>query len=207
MYIPVVFYIILCLLFLAKLGLELENEGRYDPVLYRDWRTHETAKNGKKILPGSKPSENLITRFPMLLYLCYVEDIDLSTVTRNELGVARRVEHDSTEDYVFVAYTREQFETRDSHNDRLKLLEIGIDAAKKANVKAFWVDCYPVDEHYSEKEDIYRICDIVRSAHSLVIATNSTRYMTQVPGATADRVREARSNARNEALKVWGNRA
>lgn len=143
----------------------------------------------------------------MPLYLCYVEDIDLSTVTRNGHGVARRVEQDSTEDYVFVAYTREQFETRDSHNDRLKLLEIGIDAAKKANVKAFWVDCYPVDEHYSEKEDIYRICDIVRSAHSLVIATNSTRYMTQVPGATVDRVREARSNARNEALKVWGNRA
>lgn len=30
--------------------------------------------------------------------------------------------------------------------------------------------------------------------------------MTQVHGATVDRVREARSNARNEALKVWGNR-
>lgn len=207
LYVPVVFYIIFCLLFLAKLGLELENEGRYDPVLYRDWRTHETAKNGKKIPPGSKPSENLITRFPMPLYLCYVDDIDLSAVHRNGHGVARRVEQDSTEDYVFVAYTREQFDTRDSHKDRLKLLEIGIDAAKKANVKAFWVDCYPVDEQYSEKEDIYRICDIVRSAHSLVIATNSTRYMTQVPGATADRVREARSNARNEALKVWGNRA
>jgi len=207
LYIPVVFYIIFCLLFLANLGLELENEGRYDPVLYRDWRTHETAKNSKKIPPGSKLGENLITRFSMPLYLCYVDDIDLSTVPKDGDGVARRIEQDSTEDYVFVAYTREQFDTRDSHKDRLKLLEIGIDAAKKANVKAFWVDCYPVDEHYSEKEDIYRICDIVRSAHSLVIATNSNKHMIQELGATADRLREARSNARNEALKAWGNRA
>lgn len=207
LYIPVVFYIIFCLFFLAKLGLELENEGRYDPVLYRDWRTHGTVKNGKKTAPGSEPTENLITRFPMPQYLCYVDDIDLMAVPEHGRGVARRIEPDSTQDYVFVAYTREQFDTRDSHNDRLKLLEIGINAAKKANVEAFWVDCYPVDEQYSEKEDIYRICDIVRSAHSLVIATNSAKYMIQVPGATADRVREAKSNARNEALKVWGNRA
>jgi hypothetical protein len=207
LYIPVVFYTMFCLLFLAKLGLELENEGRYDPVLYRDWRTHETAKNGKKKSPESDPNESLIARLPMPQYLCYVDEIDLSAVPQNERGVARRIEPDSTEDYIFVAYTREQFDTKNSHNDRLKLLEIGIDAAKKANVKAFWVDCYPVDEDYSEKEDIYRICDIVRSAHSLVIATNSTRYMTQVPGATADRVREARWDSRKEALKVWGNRA
>jgi hypothetical protein len=207
LYIPVVFYTTFCLLFLAKLGLELENEGRYDPVLYRDWRTRETAKEGKTKSLKSKPDENLIARFPMPQYLCYVDEIDLSAVPENGRGVARRIEPDSTEDYIFVAYTREQFDTMDSHNDRLKLLEIGVDAAKKANVKAFWVDCYPVDKHYSEKEDIYRICDIVRSAHSLVIATNSTTYMTQVPGATADRIREARSNARKEALKVWGNRA
>ena len=203
LYIPVVFYTMFCLLFLAKLGLELENEGRYDPVLYRDWRTHETAKNGTK---KADTNENLIARLPMPQYLCYVDEIDLSAVPQTGHGVARRIEPDSTEDYVFVAYTREQFDTRDSHNDRLKLLEIGIDAAKKANVQAFWVDCFPVDEDYSEKEDIYRICDIVRSALSLVIATNSTRYMTQVYGAAAERVREARSNARKEALKVWGNR-
>lgn len=111
----------------------------------------------------------------MPLYLCYVGDIDLSAVHRNGHGVARQVEQDSTEDHVLVAYTFEQFDTRDSHNDRLRLLEIATDAARKANVRAFWVACYPVDEHYSEKEHIYRICEIVRSAHSLFIATNSTR--------------------------------
>lgn len=136
------FYTIFCLLFLAKLGLELDNEGRYDPVFYRDWRMHETTKNGKKTTPGAKPSENLTRRLPMPLYLCYVDDIDLSAVHRNGHGVARRVEQDST---VFVACTREQFDTRDYHNGMLELLEIGMDAARKANVKAFWVDCYPVD--------------------------------------------------------------
>lgn len=190
-----------CLLFLAAIELELENEGRYDPVLYRDWRTRETGKYAMDEPSGSNSDGGLIARLPMPRYLCYVEDIEPSTVAKNGRGVTREVEPGSNEEYIFIAYTREQFDTRDSHEDRVKLLEIGILCANKANVKAFWVDCYPVDEDYSEKEDIYRICDIVRSAHSLAIATNSTCYLDEVfEGVT-------RSNARKKALEVWGERA
>jgi len=204
-YLPVVLYVMICLLFLATIEIELENEGRYDPVLYRDWRTRDTAKDAsesvKKNPHKANPYGNLIERLPMPRYLCYVAD------NEDGNGLARATAKDCTDEYVFVAYTREQFNTQDSQEDRLKLLGIGVRCAKKANVKAFWVDCYPVDEDYAEKEDIYRICDIVRSAHSLVIAIDSSRYTSQVSSTTSVDSCKTQPNASTRALKVWGNRA
>ena len=97
--------------------------------------------------------------------------------------------------YIFISYTRAQFHTKVWDNDnptaevlqerhevvekhKSLLVKYAIRAAKSANVAAFWIDFEGVrtDEGQSEEEyseDVYRICDIVRAAHSLVIVLAS----------------------------------
>ncbi|CAG9988850.1 unnamed protein product [Clonostachys byssicola] len=101
-------------------------------------------------------------------------------------------------EFVFVSYTRLQFrvvtdaeidewknypneETREAnralaHRDRERLIQWGIDAALAAGKRAFWLDFECVRDSdgvakaSSKSEDVYGICDIVRAAHSMIIA-------------------------------------
>ena len=99
-------------------------------------------------------------------------------------------------EYVFVSYTREQFQTYTEEviskwdppnpgneeearirpllagmrpDDLDQLYQIGFVAAQKSNVNAFWIDvlCMP-PEHIAR--DCYRICDIARGANRVVLA-------------------------------------
>lgn len=125
-------------------------------------------------------------------------------------------------EYVFVSYTRAQFHTysrddmsnwdppatedertvRDFMNaeceaDRQRLLEIGIQAARDAGVKAFWIDVYCMKDAELRKMDSHRICDVARGAKSMVIALQDTvrnRALRQ-PTETVD-----------ELLKSWSSR-
>lgn len=96
-------------------------------------------------------------------------------------------------EFVFVSYTRMQFrvatneeiskfnypneETREANRqlaqrDRQALINYGMDAARRAGKRAFWLDfeCVRNDDGIaratSDSDDVYRICDIVRAAHS-----------------------------------------
>ncbi|CAG9974886.1 unnamed protein product [Clonostachys byssicola] len=100
-------------------------------------------------------------------------------------------------EFIFVSYTRMQFrvatdeeidaydypdeETRDANrklakSDRETLARWGVDAALAAGKPAFWLDFECVRDSdgvarsSSKSEDVYRICDIVRAAHSMIIA-------------------------------------
>ncbi|OHF02556.1 hypothetical protein CORC01_02251 [Colletotrichum orchidophilum] len=101
-------------------------------------------------------------------------------------------------EFVFVSYTRMHFrvstdeeisqydypepkeKTREANrelakSDRATLIRLGIDAARKVNKQAFWLDFECVRDNgvaksTSGSEDVYRICDIVRAAHSMIIA-------------------------------------
>jgi hypothetical protein len=102
-------------------------------------------------------------------------------------------------EYVFVSYTRAQFHTysRDDMSrwdtpateeariirgfmdaqceaDRQRLLEVGIQAARDAGVKAFWIDVYCMEDAEMAKMDSHRICDVARGAKSMVIALQDT---------------------------------
>lgn len=52
-----------------------------------------------------------------------------------------------------------------------------IDAAQRAGKKVFWTDFESVQDvnglarSSSKSDDVYRTCDIVRAAHSMIIAT------------------------------------
>ncbi|KAI1351200.1 hypothetical protein F5Y01DRAFT_315056 [Xylaria sp. FL0043] len=102
-------------------------------------------------------------------------------------------------EYVFVSYTRAQFHTYtrdDMENwdlptteeermvrhfmetqcdaDRQRLSEIGMQAARDAGVKAFWIDVYCMDDTILRTMDSHRICDVARGAKSMVIAIQDT---------------------------------
>ncbi|KAI1813821.1 hypothetical protein GGS20DRAFT_453363 [Poronia punctata] len=102
-------------------------------------------------------------------------------------------------EYVFVSYTRAQFctYTRQEINswdapetdedrmtrsfqesqcdaDRRRLGKIGIQAARDAGVKAFWIDVYCMPDAESSKMEPHRICDVARGAKCMVIALQDT---------------------------------
>jgi hypothetical protein len=68
--------------------------------------------------------------------------------------------------YIFIAYTAEQFQSGD---DFKVLHEMADAAARNAGVMAYWVGCSCMPDEQME-EDVYRICDVIRGAHSLSIA-------------------------------------
>jgi hypothetical protein len=89
---------------------------------------------------------------------------------------------DARLEYLFVSYTRKHFNT---YEDRGKeeIRQIGEDAARRAGTNAFWLDfdCTPGK---TQAQDIHRICDIVRGAHSLVVAVASPRDQLPVDTKT-----------------------
>jgi hypothetical protein len=140
-------------------------------------------------------------------------------------------------EFVFVSYTRLQFrvftdaeinawtkygseEIREAnrtlaHRDRETLIQWGIDAALAAGKRAFWLDFECVRDSdgvakanvSSKSEDVYRICDIVRAAHSMIIAigppadekeANILNGDKNVPSGTAEHA--------NKWLRQWGSR-
>ncbi|TQV94035.1 3-hydroxyisobutyrate dehydrogenase protein [Cordyceps javanica] len=146
--------------------------------------------------------------------------------------------------FVFVSYTRRQFRvstdaeidaypypdeaTREANRtlaaeDRRLLARWGIHAARAAGRQAFWLDFECVRESeasarsVSRSDDVYRICDVVRAAHSMIIATGppaqqkvraimdgehfaepARRQLRQQPAAAAA--------AAEQWLREWGSR-
>lgn len=71
-------------------------------------------------------------------------------------------------EYLFVAYTAEQF-SHNSFEDMEELHRIAEAAARRARVRAYWIACSCMPDEDEQAEDIYRISDVVRGAHSLVV--------------------------------------
>ena len=78
------------------------------------------------------------------------------------------VEHDMQ--YVFVSYTTTQFSHRDPE-DIERLHNIAKQAAIDAGVGAYWIGASCMSDNKEElEEDVFRISDVIRAAHSVVIA-------------------------------------
>ncbi|KAI0535012.1 hypothetical protein GGR58DRAFT_480701 [Xylaria digitata] len=167
-------------------------------------------------------------------YLCFLRDGPRGPDTEYETRkvtdwIEQHADYDST-DFVFISYTRKQFlisakskwrdnpETdeatkaaycRQEDEDRATVLEYGMEAARSAKKRAFWVDfeCIRdadnVARENAQSDDVYRICDIVRAAHSLVILLGPP-HDTRLPG-------KAHQHSYNPAameqwLQEWGTR-
>ncbi|KAK2603327.1 hypothetical protein N8I77_009792 [Diaporthe amygdali] len=135
-------------------------------------------------------------------YLCFVKDFKAGTYETVKVSDYLKQNGDDVDlEFVFVSYTRMQFRvateeeivkfpypdeaTRDANRklarrDREMLARWGMDAAHKVGKRAFWLDfeCVRNDDGIarstSSSEDVYRICDIVRAAHSMIIAIGPT---------------------------------
>ncbi|CAH0034064.1 unnamed protein product [Clonostachys rhizophaga] len=138
-------------------------------------------------------------------------------------------------EFVFVSYTRLQFrvvtdaeidewknypneETREAnrmlaHRDRETLIQWGIDAALAAGKRAFWLDfeCVRdsdgVAKSSSKSEDVYRICDIVRAAHSMIIAIGppSAEKVASILNGD-ENVPSGNTEHATKWLRQWGSR-
>lgn len=78
------------------------------------------------------------------------------------------IDHDM--DYVVVSYTSAQFSDTNSQ-DVNDLHAIAVTAAKAAGVPAYWLSMSCMGDTEAElEEDVFRISDVVRGAHSVVLA-------------------------------------
>lgn len=168
-------------------------------------------------------------------YLCFIKDYDQALY--ETIHVSQYIfEHGDNIDmeFVFVSYTREQFrvatddeidkykypneETREANRqlakrDRKTLIRWGIDAAKRAGKKAFWIDFECVRDEdgvarsTSKSDDVYRICDVVRAAHSMIIAIGPPAS-DKVNAILAGQSTSVSSGAQQTTkwLRHWGSR-
>lgn len=119
--------------------------------------------------------------------------------------------------YVFVSYTRSQFQTYhpfapkdERKNDKMlcrsldemyvtdlgELIAIGRATAKDAGLCAFWIDVLCLGDHEA-KQDSHRICDIARGCDRMVIALKD-----QAEG----RHRQQRPESTDVLLQNWASR-
>ena len=69
-------------------------------------------------------------------------------------------------EYIFVSYTGSQFTSDD---DKRYLHRVGQAAAQAAKVPAYWIGLSCLGTGREQERNVWRICDVVRKAHSLVI--------------------------------------
>ncbi|GAO18681.1 hypothetical protein UVI_02058970 [Ustilaginoidea virens] len=155
---------------------QLRNNGWYDPFNYRYWGYPKVARNyyespaAVDVIPhGGSASNLMIQRVLGPRYLCFLNEPS----EKQMRGVAvRRVDQSTASTpYLFIAYTAEQFEEQDFED----LHHIAERAAREAGVPAYWVGCSCMQDKEEIEDDVYRISDVVRGAHSLVIAVGPSR--------------------------------
>lgn len=147
-------------------------------------------------------------------YLCFLDPKSPhGFVTRKVSEWMESDKWDPNTEFVFLSYTRRQFcvtplpnadfglGTQIMEEDRATLLNYGIIAARSARKTAFWLDIECIRDTQgmasatSQSNDVYRICDIVRAAHSLAILVGPSI--------------ETKLNGRNapvhspDAMKMW----
>ncbi|OXV08124.1 hypothetical protein Egran_04114 [Elaphomyces granulatus] len=169
------------------------NHGKFDPFPYRHWLYPDIARN------KFENSESALARVvgpEMERILGPRELCFLSKSGENDgFAIPRRVEaYEQDTQYVLVGYTAEQF-SHDSEEDMEALAFIADRAAREAGVPAYWVASSCMSDPDELVNDVYRISDVMRGAHSLVIAIGPSRTRTM------DNV-----NSQEEMLRIWGER-
>ncbi|MCJ1470844.1 hypothetical protein MMC07_009491 [Pseudocyphellaria aurata] len=187
---------------------EVRNGGKYDPFYYTYWGYPYHTRNAKEARPPleAKPllshtfgssasnskgaeltSTNPISKRPIEpKYLCFLkegEGVDICDVE------TWKREHGKAANYVLVSYTSEQFQ---GDEQELFLHDVGEHAARAAGVPAYWVGCACLGDKSQVEENVWRISDIIRGAHSMAIVLSD-------PGTS-------RESSMDTLLERWGTR-
>ncbi|PCD28444.1 hypothetical protein FGRA07_03583 [Fusarium graminearum] len=150
----------------------LRNRGPYFHYPKSQYRTAKAAKKAKEagcvyrvvaVSDYIKEHEN--------------ENVDLEFVFVSYARVQfRDATDEEIENYIYASEAERNANKQLAHRDRQQLIDWGIDAARRAGKKPFWLDFECIRSHdgiaraTSSSDDVYHICDIVRAAHSMIIA-------------------------------------
>ncbi|KAL6153980.1 hypothetical protein ACJBU6_07271 [Exserohilum turcicum] len=149
------------------------NGGNYDSVPYKYFGYPKVAKNMLETdrRDGQSPSQAnpIAERVLRPRYLCFLREEGIpAKIVKVDDWIADNISGAHLS-YVFIAYTAEQFNTPEGFR---VLHQMADAAARRAGVMAYWVGCSCMPDNQLQ-EDVYRICDVIRGAHSLVIAVGS----------------------------------
>lgn len=166
----------------TSVGGQERNRGKYDAFPYKYWGYPYHARNTKEARPllGISSRASATTRRTELAstnpisnrpiepgFLCFLrgsEGVDICDVQE------WKREHQKAANYIFVSYTSEQFS---GEEEELLLHDIGERAARAAGVPAYWVGCACLGDNSQLEENVWRISDIIRGAHSMAIVLSS----------------------------------
>ncbi|KAL5326555.1 hypothetical protein ACEPPN_004241 [Leptodophora sp. 'Broadleaf-Isolate-01'] len=181
------------------------NNGCYDPFPYRYWGYCKVTRNAVEenskssdssptLTPGSK-GEVEGYRILEPLYLCFVgtEEYGRPRLVADWKSDPANQHHQyKCPEYLFIAYTTEHF-SHSSLPDIKALHSMATQATRAAGLTAYWVGASCLGGENIE-ENVFRISDIVRGAHSLVIAIS--------PGSNA----WGQGTSTQIMLQQWGQR-
>lgn len=176
---------------------KVRNNGRYDVFPYKYNGYPKVCRNllesdtsiARRVGEETNPIAERILR-PR--YLCFLREPGKPAMIMNVEEWITQYKSERTLAYVFVAYTAEQFSTTE---DLRELHQIADAAARNAGVPAYWVGCSCMPEPENLQEDVYRIGDVIRGAHSMIIAVARPVNDTMGAFTTID-----------EMLQQWGKR-
>jgi len=184
---------LLCVIWVNPTGADgvVRNHGKFDPFPYRHWLYPEIARNKFENSEPARATDPETERILGPRELCFLP----KSGENDGFAIPRRVEaYEQDTQYVFIGYTAEQF-SHDSPEDMEALDLIATRAAREAEVPAYWVASCCMSDPDELVNDVFRISDVMRGAHSLIIAIgpSRTRKMDDV-------------NSQEEMLRIWGER-
>ncbi|KAK7431149.1 hypothetical protein QQZ08_002189 [Neonectria magnoliae] len=172
----------------------------YAPVLYS---YHGDSKVWGNLLENRKglslmARNNQIYSLLRPRFLCFLRepfsDENRGVEVQNVEDWERTQGRDPNLNYLFVAYSTEHF----SHSDEqamIALHHIAETACRAAKLPAYWIACSCMRDPAQLEADIYRISDVLRGAHSMVIAVGRGKSSASLGKATTEAL-----------LQEWGSR-
>lgn len=173
----------------------------YAPVLYT---YHGNAKVWSNMLENRKglslmARNNQIYRLLRPRYLCFLRepfnDENCGVEVENVEHWERRQGQDPSLNYLFVAYSTEHF-SHSSEADMVALHQIAETACRAAKLPAYWISCSCMRDTAELEADIYRISDVLRGAHSMIIAVGRGKAAESSSGKVTTEA----------LLQEWGSR-
>ena len=177
----------------VSVAAEPRNYGKYDAFPYKDWAYPYEARNVyEKRKPAGKnaqqrlskaivKSEIQVPRKPQAItsrtmterlleprFLCFLTDDGAKRQEVSKWREEMRFMPEAPVPYVVVSFTGQHFP---GDPNPPYLHQVGQHAARQADVPAYWLSNSCLGETEEEQSsNVWRICDIIRGAHSLVVA-------------------------------------
>lgn len=167
----------------SPLNGEIRNGGKYDTFNYKYWGYPYHSRNKIEDKPLTQnhfdpysssgaedlnPNHGLSDRPIEPNFLCFLQHGGGVYISDVEEWKLKNPGHVAS--YIFVSYTSEQFS-----NDQEKILlhDVGELAARKAGVPAYWVGSSCLGNDAQTEQNVWRISDIIRGAHSMAIVLSN----------------------------------